>query len=175
MLQSFQKVAAGSTVRLTFRPASRICAAIASAVRLLPFDIDRDELEFVVGLAGLGEQLLRLVDVALGRADIGIFGVHRADMVVVGRLAATVEAELQHGGIVDRELGGAAHLDVVIGRVADIEAGDDGRAGGDLGIRQPHLLGLRHAYRRRFRGRCRSRRIRRPTAWRWGRSRSRSS
>ena len=64
-------------------------------------------------------------------------------MVVVGGLAAAVEAELQHGGIVDGELGGAAHLDVVIGRVADIEAGDDGRAGGDLGILQPHLLGLR--------------------------------
>ena len=31
-VQSFQKVAAGSTVRFTFKPASRICPAIASAV-----------------------------------------------------------------------------------------------------------------------------------------------
>ena len=90
MFQSFQKVAAGSTVRLTFRPASRICAAIASAVDLLPFDVDGDQLVFMIGLAGLGEQLLRLVDIAHMRADIGIFGMHRADMVVGRRGAAVV-------------------------------------------------------------------------------------
>ena len=87
----------------------------------------------MVGLAGLGEQRLGFVDIADMRADIGIFDMHRADMVVVGRACRGRQADLQDGGVVDGKLGGAPDLDVVIGRVADIEPRDDRRAGGDLG------------------------------------------
>lgn len=65
-------------------------------------------------------------------------------MVVLGRLAAVVHADLQDCGIVDRELSGAPHPDVVIGWIADVEARDDGRAGGKLRIAQIHGVGLRH-------------------------------
>ena len=57
---------------------------------------------FVVGHAGLFHQRAGPFGVRLARGKLGIFGVHRADMVVFGHQPATGITQLKQHGVIDR-------------------------------------------------------------------------
>ena len=135
-VQSFQKVAPGRMVRFTLKPASRNCAGDRVAGVLVPFLVAGDDVVLEVDLAGVGHQLLRAGDVARLLRQLVIFRMDRRDMVVLADRAAIVEAELEHGRVVDRHLQRVADPLVVVRLLLDVAAVDDGRRGLDVGARR---------------------------------------
>ena len=120
-------------------PASRSWRGDRVAGVLLPFVLDGDQFVLEVGLAGFRHQLLGAGRIARLLGQRIVFGMDRADVVVLADRAAPVVAELQDGLVVDGHLQRVAHPLVVIGLVRDVGARNERRRRRDLRFRQPIL------------------------------------